>query len=84
MFSFWNVDSNGNYLSNLVADATGSSPTVMSLETTFHQDLNGDGVIGAAAAVAAVASQSLYHEVHATDAPDSVFHGLQDGGFIIH
>ncbi|WP_426614776.1 beta strand repeat-containing protein [Bradyrhizobium sp. McL0616] len=46
MFSFWNVDSNGNYVSNLGPDATGSSATVMSLEATFHQDLNGDGVIG--------------------------------------
>src|SRR5436189_2943574 len=49
MFSFWSVDSNGNYLSNLVpGELAGSSSTVMSLETTFHQDLNGDGVVSGA------------------------------------
>jgi hypothetical protein len=45
-FSFWNVDANGNYLSTFSADVAGNSAAVMTLETTFHQDLNGDGVTG--------------------------------------
>ncbi|MBR0846702.1 M10 family metallopeptidase C-terminal domain-containing protein [Bradyrhizobium diazoefficiens] len=49
MFSFWSVDTNGNFVSLLTADAAGNSTTVTSLETTFHQDLNGDGKIGASA-----------------------------------
>ena len=42
----WSVDSNGNYITN-TAPASGSSSGIVSLETSFQQDLNGDGVIGA-------------------------------------
>jgi serralysin len=45
-FTFWTTDSNGNYTSNISGLISGASTTVESLETTFHQDLNGDGVIG--------------------------------------
>jgi hypothetical protein len=45
-FTFWTTDSNGNYTSNLSGLVSGTSSTVETLETTFHQDLNGDGVIG--------------------------------------
>jgi len=45
-FTFWTTDSNGNYTSNIVGWVSGTSNTVETLETTFHQDLNGDGVIG--------------------------------------
>ncbi|EJN08763.1 Ca2+-binding protein, RTX toxin [Bradyrhizobium sp. YR681] len=47
MFSFWSTDSNGNYVSNL-PDAAGDSASVLSMEATFHQDLNGDGVVSGA------------------------------------
>ena len=43
-FSIWNTDSNGNFTSYSVY--SGASTTLESLETSFHQDLNGDGVIG--------------------------------------
>ena len=43
-FSIWNTDSNGNFTSYSIY--SGSSPVLESLETSFHQDLNGDGVIG--------------------------------------
>jgi hypothetical protein len=43
-FMIWNTDSSGNYLSASVL--SGTSTTLEALETTFHQDLNGDGVIG--------------------------------------
>ena len=51
LYIIWNVDSSGNYVSHLVAGATGTgvlgnTTTLESYEPTFHQDLNGDGVIG--------------------------------------
>ena len=46
-YTIWTTDSNGNYLSDNGA-LTGNSATLKSFETSFHQDLNGDGVIGLA------------------------------------
>ena len=43
----WNTDSNGNYQS-LHAVVSGTSAVLKSFETSFRQDLNGDGVIGVA------------------------------------
>src|SRR4029078_6167385 len=45
-YTAWNVDSSGNYLSDAIAHVSGASATLKSLETSLHQDLNGDGVIG--------------------------------------
>ncbi len=45
-YTVWNTDSNGNYVSPVIGTVSGSSSTLVSLENTFHQDLNGDGVIG--------------------------------------
>jgi serralysin len=44
----WSTDSSGNYLSTISGPSaiSGSSTTLESFETVFHQDLNGDGVIG--------------------------------------
>ena len=44
-YSIWTLDSNGNYITNNGA-LSGTSATIESFETSFHQDLNGDGVIG--------------------------------------
>ena len=44
-YTVWNTDSNGNYLSN-IGVVSGTSYALESLETSFHQDLNGDGTIG--------------------------------------
>src|SRR4029078_5979117 len=41
----WNIDSNGNYTSQS-AYMSGTSAALRSFETSFHQDLNGDGAIG--------------------------------------
>ena len=46
LYTVWSVDSNGNYLSNLIPGVSGTSTALESLETTFNQDLNGDGTIG--------------------------------------
>ena len=45
-YTVWSTDSGGNYLSNIVGAVSGTSAALESLETIFHQDLNGDGVIG--------------------------------------
>ncbi|WGS22833.1 MULTISPECIES: M10 family metallopeptidase C-terminal domain-containing protein [unclassified Bradyrhizobium] len=45
-FSIWSTDSSGNFQSYTVY--AGNSTALESLEPSFHQDLNGDGVIGVA------------------------------------
>ncbi|MGV7214012.1 M10 family metallopeptidase C-terminal domain-containing protein, partial [Bradyrhizobium sp. UFLA05-112] len=45
-FTAWSTDSNGNYTGNIVPEVTGTNASFESLETTFQQDLNGDGTIG--------------------------------------
>ncbi|MET4022636.1 M10 family metallopeptidase C-terminal domain-containing protein, partial [Bradyrhizobium sp. S3.2.12] len=45
-YTAWSVDSSGNYTGNIVPEVTGTNASFESLETTFHQDLNGDGSIG--------------------------------------
>ncbi|WP_050043513.1 Ig-like domain-containing protein [Bradyrhizobium sp. LTSPM299] len=45
-YSIWTADNNGNETSYV--HVSGTSSTLETLETTFHEDLNGDGVIGAA------------------------------------
>ena len=51
-YTVWNTDSNGNVVSNGTGGVvvSGSSSVLKSLEPSFHQDLNGDGMIGSAAA----------------------------------
>ena len=50
-YTVWNTDSSGNYTSNLVLVVSGTNSALESLETSFHQDLNGDGHIGLAGTV---------------------------------
>ena len=49
-YTVWSTNSSGNYLSNIVGVVSGTSTALESLETSFDQDLNGDGVIGLYAA----------------------------------
>nr|WP_321576353.1 hypothetical protein [Bradyrhizobium barranii] len=49
-YSVWSTDSNGNYISNLIGGVSGTNASLVSFESSFHQDLNGDGVIGASPA----------------------------------
>ena len=44
-FSVWSTDSNGNFVSTLTPEVNGTNASLEALEPTFHQDLNGDGVI---------------------------------------
>ena len=60
LYTVWSTDSNGNYLSNLIPAGPGNSIALESLETTFNQDLNGDGTIGIPpATVSAVSASTL-------------------------
>jgi hypothetical protein len=57
-YAIWSTDSNGNYTSNLTPAIPGNSTTLENFETIFHQDLNGDGVIGIPSATPLAATQS--------------------------
>ena len=68
----WNVDSDGNYVSNAVF-AHGSQWTLQSAEPGFGQDLNGDGYVGPiTTAIEASGATRLY------DVADAYF--LYSGG----
>jgi hypothetical protein len=45
-YNVWSTDNSGNYITNLLSFVSGSSTALESFEIIFHQDLNGDGVIG--------------------------------------
>ena len=45
-YSLWLTDSNGNYFTGVFFSLSGTTFDVESIETSFKQDLNGDGIIG--------------------------------------
>ncbi|MGX1170737.1 Ig-like domain-containing protein [Bradyrhizobium sp. NC92] len=57
-YTAWNTDNNGNYVSHVDSltgstsggSVSGTDSGLKSLETSFHQDLNGDGQIGTSTA----------------------------------
>ncbi|WP_247476081.1 Ig-like domain-containing protein [Bradyrhizobium sp. 169] len=59
-YTAWNTDNNGNYVSHVSTltgstwggSVSGTDSGLKSLETSFHQDLNGDGQIGTSTATA--------------------------------
>jgi serralysin len=53
-YAVWSTDSSGNYVSTLLGNVPGANAALEAIETTFHQDLNGDGVIGVPATVTTV------------------------------
>ena len=55
-YTVWNLDSNGNYIANSILPTSGTNAAIENVETSFHQDLNGDGVIGVPAATGPAAS----------------------------
>ncbi len=46
LYTVWNTDANGNITTNAISSVSGSDASLQSIETSFQQDLNGDGVIG--------------------------------------
>jgi serralysin len=49
-FTTWNTDSDGNYIANAIGVVSSADPSLQALEPSFHQNLNGDGLIGLAGA----------------------------------
>ena len=45
-YTVWNVDANGNVTYDPIGSVAGNSAALEAAELSFHQDLNGDGVIG--------------------------------------
>src|SRR5665213_113783 len=58
-YTVWNTDSSGNVTYDPIGNVSGNSPVLEALETSFHQDLNGDGVIGIPGAIESSGSTSL-------------------------
>ena len=58
-YTVWFTDNSGNYLSSAFDVASGTSAALQSFETSFHQDLNGDGYIGLATLIEGLGSTSL-------------------------
>src|SRR6201999_1719083 len=56
LFNIWSTESNGDYITNLASGISGNSLALEGFETIFHQDLNGDGVMGPATLIAAGAT----------------------------
>jgi 20S proteasome alpha/beta subunit len=50
-YTVWNADNNGNYVSSIVGVVPGGNPAFEALETSFHQDLNGDLTTGVVTSV---------------------------------
>ena len=46
LYTVWLTDGNGNFLSQPIGAVSGTSTVLEQYETTFNQDLNGDGMIG--------------------------------------
>ena len=46
VYTVWSTDSAGNYTGNVVPVGPSNSTALESIETTFRQDLSGDGTIG--------------------------------------
>ena len=69
----WNTDANGNDTTNTIGTVSGISTVPESLETSFHQDLNGDGVVGVPAATAASPTSSATQTALVTVASNDTF-----------
>ena len=76
----WDTDSSGNYISNLTAVVSGTSATLESFETSFHQDLNGDGVIGVPPATAPSPTTPTAQATPVTVLNNDTFVFRQEGG----
>ncbi len=58
-YLIWDTDSNGYETANPIGIVSGNSPALEALEPSFHQDLNGDGVIGIPGTIELFGSTSL-------------------------
>jgi hypothetical protein len=74
-YTVWNTDSSGNYVSDTIGIVSGASTALEALETSFHQDLNGDGVIGVpSVATSANVTQSISVMIGGPNNDAFIFH----------
>src|ERR1700738_3268267 len=76
-YTVWNTDSSGNYTSNAIGVVSGSSVLLESLEPSFQQDLNGDGLIGVpgATSLVQVGSNFFFYPVGGSSGPELSYNG---------
>src|SRR6202048_658495 len=76
-YTVWNTDSSGNYTSNAIGVVSGSSVLLESLEPSFQQDLNGDGLIGVpgATSLVQVGSNFFFYPVGQFSGPELSYNG---------
>ena len=74
-YTVWQTDSSGNYLSDS-GFVSGTSATLETAETSFHQDLNGDGTIGVPGGGTAIAAAQTPTDTSATE--PAILIGLTD------
>jgi hypothetical protein len=58
-YTVWNTDSSGNITNDTIGTVPANSTALEALEPSFHQDLNGDGVIGIPGTIESSGSTSL-------------------------
>jgi hypothetical protein len=66
-YTVWTTDSSGNYIGS-TAHLSGTSIALEPFETSFHQDLNGDGVIDTPTTVIEAAGSIVLTLSHMTQA----------------
>src|SRR3984893_9773427 len=80
-YTVWNTDSSGNYTSNAIGVVSGSSVALESLEPSFQQDLNGDGLIGVlveakgSTSLVQVGSNFFFYPVGGSSGPELSYNG---------
>jgi hypothetical protein len=72
-YTVWNTDANGNDTINTIGTVSGSSTAIESLEASFHQDLNGDGITGIPAGTAALPPSAATHSAPVKVASSDTF-----------
>ncbi|WP_426531811.1 NF038122 family metalloprotease [Bradyrhizobium sp. McL0615] len=58
VYAVSSVDSNGNYINDIFSGVAANSTVLEQYETTFNQDLNGDGTVGIPSATALASPQA--------------------------
>jgi Tryptophan-rich Synechocystis species C-terminal domain len=76
-YTIWTTDSSGNYITN-TSVVTGSSSSLTSRESSFSQDLNGDGTISSSAAVLSAGLAGT--DLNQTKQSNSLEAGWHSGG----
>ncbi|MBR1172298.1 hypothetical protein JQ571_35395, partial [Bradyrhizobium liaoningense] len=59
VYTVWTLDNNGNFTSNLLSNVSGTGTSLKSIEITFQQDLNRDGVINTSSTVLDITGKAV-------------------------